>query len=80
MRAHKITLQSLWSLLLPIFLKFLEENDEEYYNVVVDLMSDDKSDFFFLVSSSPNFKAHMENFKMSLSKVPNVQFWFSTWT
>jgi hypothetical protein len=46
MRAHKITSQALWRLLLPPLLGFLKDSDREIYDEIIAIKTDHVSEPF----------------------------------
>ena len=42
MRAHKLTLQSLWQIVVPTLLSFVAESDEECHKEISAMAADDK--------------------------------------
>lgn len=43
MRAHKLTLQALWRILLPAFLTFAEESDKDCHDEVAAMAAADET-------------------------------------
>ena len=58
MRAHKLTLQAMWQILLPVFLVFVKESDKDCYDNNASLTAiDDLENIPLLISSLSGFKS-----------------------
>ena len=79
MRAHKLTLQALWQILLPAFLLFAEESDKDCYDDIVSMAAiDDLENIPALIASlkSEQFQKLLKDFVKSKSSDVNFVFWW----
>ena len=79
MRAHKLTLQALWRILLPKFLLYAEESDKECHDEVAAMAADDDPESIpELVASLKEVRFHklFKDFAESKSNDVNFVFWW----
>lgn len=79
MRAHKLTVQALWRVLLPAFLSFAEELDKNCFDAVAAMVADeDIENIPELIATlkSEGFQKLLENFVESKSNDVNFIFWW----
>ena len=78
MRAHKLTVQALWRLLLPHFLQYTQQHSDEVYQVLIPYF-DEGSDVNELITfcQSDRFQVMMASFitPKADTDAPNFQFW-----
>ncbi|KAG1664222.1 hypothetical protein GQR58_019901 [Nymphon striatum] len=80
-RAHKLTWQALWQLLLPQFISFLEENNLELQKRILDMIQeanlkeDQKFDTLVSTLSSPEF-TDLAAFVKGKEEDPNFMYWW----
>ncbi|KAG1656012.1 hypothetical protein GQR58_024202 [Nymphon striatum] len=80
-RAHKLTWQALWQLLLPQFISFLEENNLELQKRILDMIQeanlkeDQKFDTLVSTLSSPEF-TDLAAFVKGKEQDPNFMYWW----
>lgn len=80
MRAHKLTLQALWRILLPAFLSFAEESDKDCHDEVAAMAAADEPESIpQLITSlkSERFHKLLNDFVESKSDDVNFVFWWS---
>ena len=76
-RAHKLTVQALWQLLIPQLMPYLQEHDQELEDDIENAVrSNDPQDYSALVVilASAKFHTHMTAFAQD--RDPNFQFWW----
>ena len=80
MRAHKLTSQALWRILVPLIVRFCEHTNEDLAKKIADLQSSSENPVQELIGTleSSEFQAVFEEFveKKSLENV-NFKFWWS---
>ena len=80
MRAHKLTAQALWRMLIPSILRFCEKSNEDLARKIADLQSSSERPIEELIITvqSEEFRVVFEEFvpTKSLENV-NFQFWWS---
>ena len=79
MRAHKLTLQALWRILLPKFLLYAEESDKECHDGVAAMAADeDQERIPELITSLKEERFHrlLQDFVESKSNDVNFVFWW----
>ena len=75
-RAHKITFQSLWHIIFPQFLEYLNEHDVEMRQKIdVADSSDDDLDLLELFTT-PDFRKSFQDFKSLRSENATFTLWF----
>jgi hypothetical protein len=80
MRAHKLTLQALWRILLPAFLSLVEESDKDFHDEMVAMAADDEPESIpELITGlkSERFHKLLKDFVESKSNDVNFVFWWS---
>ena len=78
-RAHKITLQALWQLLLPELSNYLQDKNPYLRNQMVELAQLDDSenvDQLVAMLSSPQFQNEMSSFLASHEEDATFQYWW----
>lgn len=79
-RVHKITLQTMWQLLLPQRLVYLEEKDNELkQSLEKSVQSDKEEDFLKLLDlvSSARYRTVLSSFIADKKeKNPNLEYWW----
>ena len=79
MRAHKLTLQVLWRLLMPTLLSFVAETDKECHDEVYSMAADDNPEQIPALISclkQGRFQKLLEDFVESKSEDVNFLFWW----
>ena len=79
MRAHKITLQSLWQLLMPFLLEFCQKSSQDLFQEISDLAcSLDNARALIIFLKSPRVKKTLDEFvaKRAEENV-NLKFWWN---
>ena len=80
MRAHKLTLQALWQILLPVFLVFVKVSVKDCYDDIASLTAiDDLENIPLLISSlkAERFQKLLKDFVETKSTNVNFVFWWS---
>lgn len=77
MRAHKLTAQALWKILLPSFLLFVANKDVNHSQILNDIMNEQR-DIASSLEQLQNtvFREYFLNFREETTN-PNVLFWWS---
>lgn len=76
-RAHKLTVQALWQLLIPQLLEYLEELDQGLKDDIENAVrSNEPDDYSALIAilASAKFRTHLSTFAQDQD--PNFQFWW----
>lgn len=79
-RAHKLTLQALWQLLLPQLLSYLEEHDHILKEDLVKMAQSNEPqqyDDLVTILSSASFQNCLHAFVLSKSEDINFQYWWN---
>ena len=79
MRAHKLTLQALWRILMPSFLAFLDEKDNELHSKLVEMINDTPERITELISCLKQDCSSkvLNQFIKSKSDDVNFTFWWN---
>jgi hypothetical protein len=77
MRAHKLTAQALWKILLPSFLLFVANKDVNHSQILNDIMNEQR-DIGSSLEELQNtvFREYFIDFREEITN-PNVFFWWS---
>ena len=77
MRAHKITVQALWRILMPMVMSFLQENNSELHSLISSVMKDDNQ-IAALVSilQEEQYCKALAEFVAVESQNANFKFWW----
>ena len=79
MRAHKLTLQALWRLLMPSLLSFVAEGDADCHACLSRMTADDDSQTIpelITYLDQEKFRKLLAGFVESRSDVVNFSFWW----
>ena len=78
MRAHKITSQALWRLLLPPLLGFLKDSDREIYDEIIAIKTDHVSiELAVEMLQTDAVRQKIAKFKATSNRDPSLVFWIS---
>ena len=80
MRAHKLTLQALWQILLPTFLVFAAESNKECHDEVSGMVADDILELILQLITylkKKQFDSLLKDFIASQSEDINFVFWWN---
>ena len=76
-RAHKLTWQALWRLLIPQFRRYLEDKDAEMCQALMTAIEAKDHDALLEITSSPGFRQHVVTFGEENISDKNFTFWWS---
>ncbi|MES9880098.1 MAG: hypothetical protein ABW185_04375 [Sedimenticola sp.] len=78
-RAHKLTLQALWQLLLPQVMSYIDEQDGDLKDDIVNAAKSDEPhgcDVLVTILTSADFCNHMDSFLRDKADDLNFQYWW----
>ena len=76
MRMHKITLQAMWRIIMPQFLEYIEQKDEQLRQDIQAATGDEDIDLLMSILETDRFRQTMEAFIESKCNA-NFRFWWS---
>jgi hypothetical protein len=78
MRAHNITSQAVWGLLLPPLLEFLKDSDREIYDEIIAIKTDHVSiELVGEMLQTDAVRQKIAEFKATSNRDPSLVFWMS---
>jgi len=76
MRAHKLTFQALWRLLLPQFLDYLEQHESDFKQELDNAVASADDTELIAFVSTDRFQAVTSKFMSTLKDNVNFAFWW----
>jgi len=76
-RAHKLTWQALWQLLMPQFRRYLEEKDRETCEALTKATETKDHDTLLAITSSFGFRQHVVAFAETKQSDKNFTYWWN---
>jgi hypothetical protein len=76
-RAHKLTWQALWQIVIPQFQSYLEERDPQTCHALVKAMDDEDYDTLLLISEAQDFNQHIADFAKAKQDDKNSIYWWN---
>lgn len=75
MRAHKLTVQALWRILMPQLQQFIQQEDPQLHSEIQDKSSSDNWQALVTLLATPRFREVMDRFVAS-NENPNFRYWW----